>query len=315
MTLSSRPVRPEGAHIVTARIGISLYDIDAREIVDLAAAADELGFESLWLGEHIVLPVGYSTPHPTTGTSDHKHHKDRPVVDPATKLVDPLVALAGAAAVTRSIRLATGIYLVPLRSPVVIARMLHTLQQLSRGRFLLGAGAGWLREEFDAVGVPFERRWARMEEHLEVIAKALAGGPFEHSGNLYQLSDLQLCEEPMPVPVILGGNSEAALRRAALRGDGWFASGTPAFDDVSRWRDQLLEIRQAEGRTGPFPVYVRIPAADPDDIARYEAAGFDRLVIWADQLWPADGDLASKRAALAEAADRLGVRPQPAPVG
>ncbi|MGY1739431.1 MULTISPECIES: TIGR03619 family F420-dependent LLM class oxidoreductase [unclassified Blastococcus] len=298
-------------------IGISAYDIAARDLVDLAAAADELGFESLWLGEHVVLPVGYSSEHPTSDTSGHHHHTG-PIVDPSTKLLDPLVALAGCAAVTRSILLATGIYLVPLRSPLLVARMAHTLQELSGGRFRLGAGAGWLEEEFAAVGVPFAGRGARLEEHLDVLRAALAGGPFEHRGPLYQFQGLQLCEEPVDVPVVLGGNGERALRRAAERGDGWFASGTPAYDDACRWREQLLAYRRAAGRTDPFPTYVRIPDPDPDAVARYEAAGFTGAVVWADQVWPAQGDSATKRAALAEAARRLGVqpqsRPQPVPV-
>ena len=283
------------------RIGISAYDIDARDLVELAAAADELGFESLWLGEHIVLPIGYRSGHPTSGSGDHELH-DRPIVDPATQLVDPLVALAGCAARTRSILLATGIYLVPLRPPVVTARMAHTLQTLAGGRFLLGAGAGWLEEEFAAVGVPFERRGERLEQSIEVIRTALAGGPFRHEERL-----LQLCEEPVTVPVILGGNTERALRRAARLGDGWFASGTPDLDDARRCRDRLLALRDEAGRTGDFSVHVRIPAADPAVVDRYAAAGFDRVVVWADQIWPAKGDLELKRAALVDAANRLGV--------
>jgi probable F420-dependent oxidoreductase len=288
------------------RIGISAYDLDVRDLVELAVAADELGFASLWLGEHIVLPIDYRSGHPTTGNGNDSH-RARPIVDPATKLVDPLVALAGCAARTRSIVLATGVFLVPLRSPVVVARMVHTLQGLSAGRFLLGAGAGWLEEEFAAIGVPFERRGERLEENLQVIRTALAGGPFRHEGRLHRLDGLQLCEEPVTVPVILGGNSERALRRAARLGDGWFASGTPDLDEVRRLRDRLFALRDEEGRTGDFSVHVRIADADPDVVARYAAEGFDRVVVWADQIWPAKGDLEQKRAALVEAADRLGV--------
>jgi probable F420-dependent oxidoreductase len=294
------------------RIGISAYDLDVRDLVELAAAADELGFESLWLGEHIVLPIGYRSGHPTSGTGQHNRRSNpavhaRPIVDPATKLLDPLVALAGCAARTRSILLATGVYLVPLRSPVAVARMVHTLQGLSEGRFLLGAGAGWLEEEFAAVGVPFERRGERLEENLHVIRTALAGGPFRHEGRLHQLDGLQLCEAPVSVPVILGGNSERALRRAARLGDGWFSSANPDFDEARRLRDRLLALRDEAGRTGDFSIHMRIEKADPDVVARYATEGFDRIVVWADQVWPAKGDLELKRAALADAADRLGV--------
>jgi hypothetical protein len=107
--------------------------------------------------------------------------------------------------------------------------------------------------------------------------------------------------------LILGGNTERALRRAALEADGWFASGTPAFEDAVRWRDRLVQLRNDNGRGGEFPVWVRVPKPDPDDIARYGQAGLDRVLVWADQVWPATGDLAAKRAGLADAAALLGI--------
>ncbi|HVX19094.1 MAG TPA: TIGR03619 family F420-dependent LLM class oxidoreductase [Acidimicrobiales bacterium] len=294
------------------RIGLSTYNIRPGDLVELARAADDLGFASLWLGEHVVLPVDYASEHPTTGTAGHQHHSG-PIVDPNTKLVDPLVALAGCAAVTSRIQLATGIYLAALRPPMITARMGHTLQDLSHGRLVLGLGAGWLEEEFVAVGVPFAGRGARLEEVIDVVRKAWAGGPFEHRGEHYQVERVQLCEEPMHVPLILGGNTDLALRRAARLGDGWFASGTPAFSDAVRWRDQVVANRDALGIGGAFPIYVRVPEIDPDAIERYEREGFDHVMVWADQVWPADADPATKRAALGAAAERLGVHPH-APV-
>jgi probable F420-dependent oxidoreductase len=291
------------------RVGLSAYDIDPGELVELTAAADELGFSTVWLGEHVVLPVGYRSAHPASGSGAHDRSA-RPIVDPATRLVDPLVALAGCAARTRSIRLATGIYLLPLRQPVLAARMVHTLHQLSGGRFVLGVGAGWLAEEFAAVGVPFAGRGARLEENLALLRAALAGGPVHHTGPLHTVDGVQLCAEPAPVPVVLGGNTERALRRAARLGDGWFCSGTPELSDAVAHRDRLLVLLAEQGRTAPFPLHVRVPLAEPELLARYAAAGFDEVVVWADQVWPATGDLAAKRAALAGAAQRLGVSPR-----
>jgi probable F420-dependent oxidoreductase len=288
------------------KIGLSAYNISAAELVDLAAAADELGFDSLWLGEHIVLPLDYGSEHPTSGEAAHSHHTG-PIVDPSTILVDPLVALAAAAAVTTRIKLATGIYLLPLRPPLITARMTCTLHDVSRGRFMLGVGSGWLEEEFDAIGVPFSERGQRYEEAIEILRLAWSGEPFRYRGKHFSNDLVQLSQEPVPIPLILGGNTERALRRAALEGDGWFSSGTPAFEDAVRWRDRIEELRSADGRTDEFPVYVRVAKADPDDLARYGAAGLERVVVWADQVWPADGDLASKRAALADAAQMLGV--------
>jgi alkanesulfonate monooxygenase SsuD/methylene tetrahydromethanopterin reductase-like flavin-dependent oxidoreductase (luciferase family) len=149
-----------------------------------------------------------------------------------------------------------------------------------------------------------------------VLRAALAGGPIEHAGPLHAVAGVQLCEKPVEVPVVLGGNTERALRRAARLGDGWIGSGTPEFDDAVRHRDRVLALHAATGRTGPFPVIVRVARAEPQVVARYVEEGFDEVVVWADQVWPADGDLASKRAALADAALLLGVTPRalPAPV-
>jgi len=252
------------------------------------------------------LPLDYGSEHPTTGATAHRHHSG-PIVDPSTILVDPLVALSAAAAATKRIKLATGIYLLPLRPPLITARMTATLHDVSRGRFLLGVGSGWLEEEFDAIGVPFAERGSRYEEAIEILRLAWSGEPFRFEGRHFRNGLVQLSEAPVAVSLILGGNTERALRRAALKADGWFASGTPAFADAVRWRDRLVQLRNENGGSGEFPVWVRVPKPDPDDIARYRQAGLDRVLVWADQVWPATGDLASKRASLADAAALLGV--------
>lgn len=292
------------------RVGISAYDVAARDLVDLAQAADELGFSSLWLGEHVVLPVGYGSEHPSTEGDTPQHHTG-PIIDPDTALVDPLVALAAAAAVTRDIELATGIYLLPLRPPLVTARMTATLDEVSGGRLVLGVGSGWLEEEFAAVGVPFAERVARFEESIEILRAAWSGRPFDHQGRFWQTGPVQVGTRPVGVPLILGGNGERALARAASRGDGWFSSGTPSFDEALRLRDRLQELRAAQDRPGPFRITMRANAPDRDELDRYERAGFEEVVVWADQVWPAEGHPDDKRAALAAAAERLGVGPRP----
>lgn len=292
------------------RVGISAYDIAANDLVELAAAADDLGFSSLWLGEHVILPVDYRSEHPTTGDTAHQHHTG-PIIDPDTTLVDPLVTLAAAAAVTRRITLATGIYLLPLRPPLVTARMTTTLAEVSGGRFMLGVGSGWLEEEFTAVGVPFAERGPRLDESIDVLRAAWSGQPFDHQGRFWQTGPVQVSATPVPVPLVLGGNTERALRRAADRADGWFSSGTPAYDDALRLRDRLHALRAELGRTDPFPTYIRVAAADQAELDRYARAGVEDVVVWADQVWPADGHPDDKRAALAVAAERLGIAPGP----
>ena len=290
---------------MTLRVGLSAYDIAATDLIQLAVAADELGFESLWLGEHIVLPSDYGSEHPTTGDAAHQHHTG-PIVQPDTKLLDPLVALAGCASLTTQIRLATGIFILPLRHPLLTARMTLTLQDIAGGRFSLGVGSGWLKEEFDALAMPFDDRAARMDETIDILRRAWSGAEFDHHETLFDFGRVKVSPAPVEVPLILGGNSERALRRAAQLGDGWFSSGTPSFDDAVRLRDRVLELRKG-GAGGDFPIYVRIAEPDQVTLDRYEAAGFEHVLIWADQLWPAAGDPTAKRAAFATAAADLGL--------
>jgi alkanesulfonate monooxygenase SsuD/methylene tetrahydromethanopterin reductase-like flavin-dependent oxidoreductase (luciferase family) len=185
--------------------------------------------------------------------------------------------------------------------------MTTTLQSAADGRFLLGVGSGWLHEEFDALDVPFEDRAGRMDETIAILRAAWSGKPFSHEGPLFSFGRVQVSPEPVDVPLILGGNTERALRRAAAVGDGWFSSGTPSFDDAVRLRDRVLEHRAACGQRTSFPIFVRVARAEPAELARYEAEGFEHVLVWADQLWPREGDLEHKHRALRAAAEALGI--------
>jgi probable F420-dependent oxidoreductase len=290
------------------RVGLTAYDMDASDLVELATAAEKVGFASLWLGEHLVLPVGYSSTHPTKKEGGEQHHTG-PIVAPDTRLVDPLVALSAAAAATTTLELGTAIYLLALRHPLVTARAVATLQEVSSGRFLLGVGTGWLVEEFEALGIPFDQRVRRFDESVQLVRTALAGGPFEHDGDHFSTGHVQLTPEPIEVPLVFGGNTEVALRRAARTADGWFASGTPQFEDALRLRDRLCELHRESGRTEPFRCWMRVAGCSSDVVARYRAAGFEDILVWADQVWPEKASLEEKREAIAGAADALGLQP------
>ena len=172
---------------------LSVYDVSARELADLAVAAETAGFDTLWLGEHLLRPVDYRTVHPTREPEQERAAR---IVGPQTRLTDPLVALAAAAGRTQRLQLATGIFVLPLRHPLAVARATLTLQELAEGRLLFGAGLGWLREEFEALGVPFADRAARFEEGLDILRKAWAGGVFEHHGAVYDFGPVELTAEP-----------------------------------------------------------------------------------------------------------------------
>lgn len=290
-------------------VGISVYDMTVPDLLEISVAADEAGFDAIWLGEHVVLPVGYSSEHPTTGTDAH-HQISGPIVKTDTELLDPWVALAVVAAATTRLRLATGIYILPLRHPLITARSAHTMQEASGGRLMLGIGAGWLVEEFAALDVPYDERYGRLVETIEILRSAWASGPFDYHGKHFSFDPIQLTVRPVHVPLIMGGNTPRALRRAALMGDGWFSSGTPNFDDARRLRDTLFDLRAQHGLDGPYRCYFRIESADPALVERYRLEGIDDVVVWADQLWPAGGDLTSRRAELAQKAAALSLDAQ-----
>lgn len=290
------------------RIGLTAYDVPARELLDLATAADEAGFSSLWLGEHVVLPIGYTTEHPTKQQPGVQHHTG-PIVSPDTELVDPLVQLGAAAAVTTRIELATGIYILPLRHPLAVARSVCTVQELAEGRFTFGLGFGWLEEEFTVLDVPFAERVTRFEEAIDVLRAAWRSGEVVHEGRHFSISGVQVTKRPTTVPIMLGGNTDRALRRAARLGDGWFSSGTPPLDEALRLRAELQHLRAETDRADhPFKLVFRMPGADPDVARRYESEGFEEVLIWTDQVWPQHGSLEEKRAAMFASAAALGVR-------
>jgi probable F420-dependent oxidoreductase len=290
------------------KIGLTAYDIPATEFVEIATAADQAGFDSLWIGEHIVLPFEYTTEHPTTTLPDAKHHTG-PIVSPDTELVEPLVQLAAAAAVTTRIRLATGIYILPLRHPLTTARAVCTLQELAGGRFMFGLGYGWLEEEFAALDIPFSERVTRFEETIEILRQAWRSGPIDHHGRHFTITGVQSTKHVTTVPLILGGNSERALRRATRLADGWFASGTPLIEEAIRLRSEALRLRHQTDNDTPFELTFRIADADPATAQRYADEGFDNILIWTDQVWPANGTIDDKRTAMFARADALGLRP------
>lgn len=290
------------------RISLSVWDMPARTMVQMATTAEAAGFHGLWVGEHVLAPVAYDSSHPTTGASAHQHHADAPIIALDTELVDPLVALAGVAAATHSLQLATGVFVLPLRHPLQVARSAMTLQDLADGRFRLGIGAGWLREEFAALGQSFAGRGARLEEDLEILAKACAGGPFEHDGDHYHIDRVQLTPRPVDVPIVFGGNSPRALLRAARMATGWFASGTPDVSEVAPLRDEILRLREDTGVEAPIATAVRCPSPNRDLIDQYARAGFDEVVLWADQVWVGD-TLQERNRALMTTAHQLGLGP------
>ncbi|HEX6311877.1 MAG TPA: LLM class F420-dependent oxidoreductase, partial [Acidimicrobiia bacterium] len=183
----------------------------------LARLAEERGFESLWTVEHTVIPGGYASQYPYDDSGK------MPGGD-AVPITDPLIWMTWVAAVTTRLRVATGILILPQRNPLVLAKELATLDVLSNGRVELGIGVGWLREEFEALGVPFEERGARTDEYVAALRCLWSPGPSTFEGRFASFSDCNSYPKPVQengIPIVVGGHSPAAARRAGRLGDGF----------------------------------------------------------------------------------------------
>jgi probable F420-dependent oxidoreductase len=245
--------------------------VDPAEAVALAEAAEAAGFESLWTVEHTVVPGGYGSTYPYDSSGKMAGGKDD------IPLPDPLIWMAYVAAATRRIKLATGILILPQHNPVVVAKQVATLDHLSGGRVLLGIGAGWLKEEFDALGVPFAERGKRTDEYIEAMRVLWSAERPTYSGRFVSFKDAYCRPQPAngTVPIIVGGHSEAAARRAGRLGDGYF----PPRDAPA---DLLAVARKAAADAGRDPARLEVTASLPaslDDIPALARAGVSRLLV------------------------------------
>jgi probable F420-dependent oxidoreductase len=236
--------------------------VDPKEAVMLAQAAEAAGFESLWTVEHTVVPAGYASAYPYDPSGKMPGgREDFP-------LPDPLMWMAYVAAATSTIKLATGILILPQHKPVHAAKQIASLDHLSRGRVLLGIGIGWLREEFEALGVPFEERGARTDEYITALRELWSADKPTRNGRFVQFKDAYCRPQPFTksVPIIVGGHSEAAARRAGRLGDGFFP--------YAREQAQLIAVaREAARAAGRDPDRLEITTALPNDLAELEALG------------------------------------------
>jgi probable F420-dependent oxidoreductase len=255
---------------------------EPRTLARVARAAEAAGFESLWGGEHVVLPDPQAPPSPMA---------------PTDAILDPVVALTYAAAQTARLRLGTGIIILPQRNPLVLAKELASLDVLSGGRLIVGIGVGYLEPEFRALGAPFAQRGAVTDEHLAAMLAIWAEAKPAYRGRFVAFENVQA--HPRPVqrphpPVVIGGRSPAAFRRAVQRGDGWYGFGL----DLDATRRALDGLREAAGRhprpagRGPLEISItpgRGVAADLATCERYAALGVHRLILMPPARLDADG--------------------------
>ena len=258
----------------------ALIGLPAADYVAVGRAAEEAGFDSVALSDHVIFPADLSSPYPYTPDG-------RPQFDPTWDFPDPWVTIAALSSVTTTLDFLTNVFVLPARHPFVVAKAVGTAAALSGGRVSLGIGAGWMREEFDVLDQSFAGRGRRMDEAVEVLRTLWSGGFVEHHGETYDFDAVDMRPAPpAPVPVLVGGHSERALRRAA-RLDGWIGVNYD-LDTLEAHCRRLAELREEAGTSDrPFRIVASPMAVPrPDVIERLETLGVTTLLTSA---WVAAG--------------------------
>lgn len=244
-------------------------------LVHLAQKAEAIGAESLWTVEHVVVPKGYASAYPYSADGKMPGPENAPIPD-------PLIWMTYAAGVTRRIRLATGILILPQRHPFYTAKQLATLDVLSGGRAILGVGIGWLEEEFRGLGIPWTARAERTEECIRALRSLWSEGPSELSGDFYAWGPVESNPKPLQrpgVPIHVGGQVAAAARRAARLGDGFFPARTDGL------RELLAVLARECAAIGRDPRSVEVTTGivgrlpTPDDLAQLAQLGVGRVLV------------------------------------
>ncbi len=211
--------------------------------MEVALAAEALGFDAVWAFDHLMTPVALSSQYP--------YARSYPIA-PTDPIFDPLALFGVLAGKTSRIKLGTGVLISAYRHPIVLAKILASIERFAPGRLVLGLGAGWMREEFDALGVPFERPGARLEEIVGALRAIWREAPSGFDGALYRWPEAGFAPAPSrPIPILIGGHSDVALERAARVGDGWaIALGRGQGAGVDAIVSRLATLRELRARRG-----------------------------------------------------------------
>ena len=251
---------------------------DTAKPVDVACKVEALGFESLWMGEHPIIPVHTSTPYPLT--------EDGKIPDFYSRLCDPFMGLAAAAAVTKKINLGTGVCLVTERNPILLAKEIATLDHNSNGRVVLGVGAGWLKEEVEILGASFSRRFLHLRERVEAMRELWTKDEAEYHGQVIDFPAVRCIPKPVQKPyppVLLGAHGKKGLQRVARWADGW----CPLAPRPNELRENLRTLKQLMEEAGRdfqqlhISVFLGMQDGTPgaDLMKEYEDAGAQRVII------------------------------------
>ncbi len=251
--------------------------VEGNDAIELCRVAEECGFESVWGGEHVILP--------DTILSKYPYTEDGKIpAEPDTPIPDPLIWLAYIAAAAPTLRLGTCILIVPQRNPLVLAKELATLDRMSGGRVELGLGVGWLQEEFEALGIPWERRGARNDEYIAAMRALWSGPHAEFHGNFVDFDPATCSPRPIngDIPIIVGGDSEAALRRAVKIADGYFPGegDAEALGKLLRRLEQTAEANDRDPKTIEISAIFGAQMMDPaNGVEQMASIGVDRIMV------------------------------------
>lgn len=257
-------------------LGLNLVMVRPEHMPDVATRAEAAGYGAVFVPDHVVFPARVDSAYPYSPDGSFPFPLDTP-------LYDPWVVLTTIAAATTTIKLGTAVYVLPLRHPFVTARAVTSLDVLSGGRVVLGVGAGWLTEEFTALGLDPKQRFSRTEECIEVLRALWTETTPSYHGRHFDFDAVHFAPRPATdphPPILLGGDSDRALERAARFGDGWISGGTAS--DVAAIEATVTKLRALRARTAatsPFDITVLLPRPTVDDLARLEALGVDRVVV------------------------------------
>jgi probable F420-dependent oxidoreductase len=284
----------------------------AEYLAAAATAAEKVGFHSLWFAEHVVLVDEPTSRYPYS-------ERGRFPIQGESGLLEPFAAIAFAAALTKRIRLGTGICLVPQRPPIYTAKQVADCDVLSRGRLDFGVGIGWLREEFDALGASFDDRAERCRDHLAAMRSLWTDSVSSYDGATLRIPAVRMFPKPIQKPhppIVFGGESDAALRRVADLGQGWYGFNLLP-DEAARRIDVLTHMLSRRGRR-PAEVEMSVcpylkPGRDAEALRAYAEAGVDQVIHLVSAPTPAAvrSEIETLGQALVPAARQLATRPRP----
>jgi probable F420-dependent oxidoreductase len=243
-------------------------------LAHLAVTAEKCGVESLWTVEHVVIPQGYQSPYPYSKSGKIPGGED-------VAIPDPLLPLSYVAAITSKVKLATGVMILPQRNPAYVAKEMATLDLLSHGRTILGIGSGWLKEEFDALGLDFHTRGARTDEAVKAMRSLWSENPSSFHGKHFDFGPVLSFPKPAQkggVPIHVGGHSPAAARRAGRLGDGFF----PALGEIPKLKELFGLMRDEAAKHNRKADAIELSCmgrASLDTIKAFEDIGISRVVV------------------------------------